>query len=127
MAYTPTTWATGDIVTASKLNNMESGIVASDYDLVIKIECASGTNPTYQDCSVISGTIAAFEQKALDKEIATGIAVIYKSFNSAVTDYIVCPIEEITIGYRTLYFNDPNHGYALHYTSGYEFDDLDIS
>lgn len=29
MSYTPTTWATGDIVTAEKLNNMESGISAA--------------------------------------------------------------------------------------------------
>lgn len=26
MSYTPTTWETGDIITAEKLNNMESGI-----------------------------------------------------------------------------------------------------
>lgn len=29
MSYTPTTWATGDTVTAEKLNNMESGISAA--------------------------------------------------------------------------------------------------
>lgn len=29
MSYTPTEWATGDIVTAEKLNNMESGISAA--------------------------------------------------------------------------------------------------
>ena len=27
MSYTPTTWATGDVITAEKLNNMENGIV----------------------------------------------------------------------------------------------------
>ena len=27
MSYTPTTWATGDVITAEKLNNMEDGIV----------------------------------------------------------------------------------------------------
>ena len=26
MSYTPTTWATGDVITAEKLNNMENGI-----------------------------------------------------------------------------------------------------
>lgn len=30
MAYTPTNWQTGDIITAVKLNNMESGIGAND-------------------------------------------------------------------------------------------------
>ena len=27
MSYTPTEWATGDVITADKLNNMEDGIV----------------------------------------------------------------------------------------------------
>lgn len=27
MTYTPTTWATGDVITADKLNNIEQGIV----------------------------------------------------------------------------------------------------
>lgn len=33
MAYTPTTWATGDTITATKLNNIESGVqeVSSSY------------------------------------------------------------------------------------------------
>lgn len=29
MSYTPTEWATGDVITAEKLNNMENGIVGS--------------------------------------------------------------------------------------------------
>jgi len=28
MSYTPTEWATGDVITADKLNNMESGIAS---------------------------------------------------------------------------------------------------
>ena len=30
MAYTPTEWETGDIITAEKLNNIEDGIVANE-------------------------------------------------------------------------------------------------
>lgn len=30
MAYTPTSWVTGDVVTAEKLNNIESGIVGNE-------------------------------------------------------------------------------------------------
>ena len=36
MAYTPNTWATGDTITAQKLNNMEQGI-ASSGALVVNI------------------------------------------------------------------------------------------
>ena len=35
MAYTPTVWATGDVITAEKLNKMEQGIVAADNVVVI--------------------------------------------------------------------------------------------
>ena len=40
MSYTPTDWKTGDVITAEKLNNMESGIVDAtdvkyfDFDVV---------------------------------------------------------------------------------------------
>lgn len=42
MAYTKTTWATGDTITADKLNNMEDGIAANDNFLVVKINFVSG-------------------------------------------------------------------------------------
>lgn len=38
MSYTPTNWQAGDIITAAKLNNMESGIAnagGSEYDIII--------------------------------------------------------------------------------------------
>jgi hypothetical protein len=28
MAYTPTDWKTGDVITAEKLNNIENGVVS---------------------------------------------------------------------------------------------------
>jgi hypothetical protein len=35
MAYTPTNWQTGDVVTAEKLNKLEGGVAAlSNYDIV---------------------------------------------------------------------------------------------
>lgn len=34
MAYTPTTWATGDIVTAEKLNKLEQGVEGAGGSLV---------------------------------------------------------------------------------------------
>ena len=33
MSYTPTEWKTGDVITAEKLNNMESGIVAGQNNV----------------------------------------------------------------------------------------------
>lgn len=33
MSYTPTDWKTGDVITAEKLNNMESGIVSGQNNV----------------------------------------------------------------------------------------------
>ena len=65
MSYTPTTWATGDVVTATKLNKLEGG-VASCYPscapLVISVEYNENdeqflTNKTPADVesAIISG------------------------------------------------------------------------
>jgi hypothetical protein len=37
MSYTPTTWQTGDTITAEKLNNMESGIAAANEGEILHI------------------------------------------------------------------------------------------
>lgn len=40
MSYTPTDWKTGDVITADKLNNMESGIANAGKQFAIE---ASGS------------------------------------------------------------------------------------
>ena len=43
MAYTPTTWATGDTITATKLNNMEQGIANAGGAVIVGYTFSSGT------------------------------------------------------------------------------------
>ena len=83
MSYSKTTWVTGDIVTADKMNNIESGIQSVEskvdnipsssmnYDLELKVTTGStfstwknGSN-LENDVVVVSGSIEACEQKAL--------------------------------------------------------------
>lgn len=45
MSYTKTTWATGDVVTSTKLNNIENGIVAQQA-LIITLD-TSGDQPKF--------------------------------------------------------------------------------
>ena len=45
MSYTPTTWQTGDTITAEKLNNMESGIENANEPFIVTL------TPTEQDFS----------------------------------------------------------------------------
>lgn len=43
MAYVKTTWANGDIITATKLNNMETGISNNDTAIATSASISSGT------------------------------------------------------------------------------------
>lgn len=37
MAYEPTNWKSGDVVTSAKLNKLEQGVADSPYDLIVGI------------------------------------------------------------------------------------------
>ena len=70
MSYTPTTWATGDTITAAKLNNMEQGIAnaGSGYDAVIRLTHADNSrddNQTNLTPTIVSGTFAGLHAKIL--------------------------------------------------------------
>lgn len=43
MAYTPTTWATGDTITAAKLNKLEQGVANSGSYLMVELTTSEGT------------------------------------------------------------------------------------
>lgn len=43
MAYTPTTWATGDTITAAKLNKLEQGVANGGSGLVVELTSKTGT------------------------------------------------------------------------------------
>lgn len=53
MAYTPNTWATGDTITAAKLNNMEQGIASAGGGiLVVDIDAETDSlTKTWQEIS----------------------------------------------------------------------------
>ena len=52
MAYTPNTWATGDTITAAKLNNMEQGIASAGGGGVFIVNESNGTlDKTWQEIS----------------------------------------------------------------------------
>lgn len=72
MPYTPNTWATGDTITADKLNHMEDGISeASSYDAVILLTHADNTAYDTSDQiipSIVSGTFEACASKILNGE-----------------------------------------------------------
>lgn len=59
MSYTPTEWATGDVITADKLNNMESGIVGAG--LIFELNLIQ-TDDTHARLSMTWGEIKSLAQ-----------------------------------------------------------------
>ncbi len=71
MSYTPTTWATGDTITAAKLNNMEDGIAnaGGGWDAIIRLTHADNSGPdnyTNLTPSIVEGTFADLTAKLQD-------------------------------------------------------------
>lgn len=80
MSYTPTTWTTGDTITATKLNKMEQGIAdGGGYDLVLSV-------PYYyadaSDVEIIEGDILECEQKIANDEPVNAVLVVAAEWSS---------------------------------------------
>ena len=78
MAYNPTTWNTGDTITASALNKIEQGIVGAEssgggYDAELYIYHSNSTGDDYE-VTLVSGTFADIADK-LDDDIPPNILV----------------------------------------------------
>lgn len=72
MAYTPTVWETGDVITAVKLNKAENGIAAADRSVLEVTEDADNTlSEKWED-------IFAAYPFVLYKAVIEGIADIYQ-------------------------------------------------
>lgn len=81
MAYTPTTWAAGDTVTATKLNKLEQGVAnASPWDAVIRLTHSddSGADiPSNLTPSIISGSFSDLSAKISNGEYPTILVQYY--------------------------------------------------
>lgn len=74
MSYTPTTWVTGDTITATKLNKMEQGIADSGgYDLVLS---APFNFLQASNVEVLEGSVLACEQKVANGEGVNAILLL---------------------------------------------------
>lgn len=73
MSYTPTTWTTGDTITATKLNKIENGIAsASPYDAVIRLTHSNDSGadtPANLTPSIVEGTYAQLSAILQNEEV----------------------------------------------------------
>ena len=49
MAYTPTTWTTGDTITASAMNKLENGVANAGSALIVTMDISGVLDKTYKD------------------------------------------------------------------------------
>lgn len=82
MSYSPTTWTTGDKITASALNHMEQGIAdsGSGYDAEVYIYHDGNSAHDYE-CTIISGTFAGLAAKIADEVPPTVLFRIWDQLN----------------------------------------------
>ena len=85
MSYTPTQWATGDTVTAERLNKMESGIEIAVNPFVVTC------TPTEQDFSGLMDKTTA----EIDAAYNAGQSIVFRIITS-VTDYMDVPCSFVT-------------------------------
>ena len=106
MSYTPTTWTTGDTITATAMNKIENGIAnaGSDYDLVILYDRST------LSASIVSGDILDCEDKLDNGEIVKAICVfkndwsyIPSSANTNSNRWFL-PLTQFEAPYRNLHF-----------------------
>lgn len=86
MSYTPTTWTTGDTITATKLNKIEQGIASAGggYDFVITGEW----DDEWINLSLESGSYSALSTAIQNGAVISGVFV--GDTDGAIRPYQLC-------------------------------------
>lgn len=87
MAYTPTNWQNGDVITAEKLNKLENGVAqggSADYDLVLIQTDSDNDDPTLTGHGISLDDVLA--------RVADGEEISFKFVYIDSSGYVtVCP------------------------------------
>lgn len=76
MAYTPTTWATGDTITASAMNKLENGVANAGSAMILTTTVIGGN------------TVLDHTMKEIYDAISSGTPVYFNYTYGAYTDYV---------------------------------------
>lgn len=101
MSYEPTNWATGDIVTADKLNKLENGVVGSSSSGNLIATATKNDNNYY----VLDKT-----WKDIEDAINAGGTVMVKESNGLQTNfwYLACTLSNPEVPVYVVFFKTPS-------------------
>ena len=107
MAYTPTTWNTGDTITASALNKMEQGIVegGGGYDLVITCGMSPDEVTSISNFSITSGSIGGLVQSLADGNIVKAACIFMYAYGGSIDTQLIYEMVVADISYSYIRFN----------------------
>lgn len=120
MAYEPTEWECGDVVTAEKLNKIENGIANADggggFDFVLQ-GTQSQVAPYETEAEILSGDFDTIYNKIINHEYVNGAFYLPYDYGDAGIAEMYVPIyytayenaggrEMVMIFSRTIYFSD---------------------
>ena len=82
MSYTPTSWSTGDTITAAAMNKIENGIAnaGSGYDAEVHIYHDAYSAHDYE-CTIVSGSFASLASLLADNIVPTVLFKIWDDLN----------------------------------------------
>lgn len=118
MAYTPTEWVTGDVITAVKLNKLENGVAAIDGVMVVPAE-DDGTNTTLtatyaQIAAALSAGIPVFIKVSLTESENYYFFVFNNGIVSGDTDSYNINAFDFGSGTTSEFSTDSADGYPAH-------------
>lgn len=88
MAYTPTVWATGDIITAEKLNKAERGIASAESFVVpVSLEGDTGTMTLNASWNELYANKNRLVLAVYEYESAGGTPVVYPMYLIELSEY----------------------------------------
>lgn len=84
MAYTPTEWVTGDVITAVKLNKLENGVAAIDGVMVVLAEEESDVVTLTATYAEIAAALTANIPVFIKVQVSEGENFLYPVFSNGV-------------------------------------------
>ena len=118
MAYNPTVWETGDVITAAKLNKLENGVAAIDGVMVVLAEEESDVvtlTATYAEiAAAMTANIPVFIKLQIDEDENMYFMAYNNGIVSGDTDSYNINAYDYSSGSTVEFAADSEDGYPSH-------------